>query len=183
MTLIGLYGLLGYETANELFRQHEEELKLRFSRRFSEDFRKLSKQVGSLQRLEAAQLRAFAIGEGGLFGTLWNLCEQLGGAGCSVELLNVPVRQEVVEICERYNENPYEVPSAGCYLFLWEEGPETSGELSKERLSILRESAMIGKLTNDGRRVLVWEDSIRYLTPPARQKKDILDRKNEAHTC
>ena len=186
--MIGLCGILGYETALSLFRLHEVELRSRFSHRFLEDFRKLKQQVIDHRLSDQPGCKVFEIGEGGLFGTLWRACEMLG-SGCRVELLRVPVRQEIVEICELYGEDPYEVPSPGSFLVIREDGKEAPSvaevveDGQKELLSILEESVIIGKLTNDGRRVLVWDDMVRYLTPPQRQRKDIMDRKNEVHTC
>jgi len=201
MITIELYGPLGYETASELFDQHEEELRNRFSRRFLEDFRRIpasSPADLSLQQpflSESPFLYVASIGEGGLAGALWNACEEIGhvgiaGAGtkpgCRVELLRVPIRQEVVEICELYEENPYETASGGCFLVIRDRAGEAwtgDGVYKKALLSILEESVMIGKLTNDGRRMLLWDDSVRYLTPPQRQTKDIMDRKNGVHIC
>ena len=200
MIVIGLYGLLGYETAFRLFCQHEEELKNRFSKRFLGDLIRLfSPPADDAFTKETVFfddpfLYITPVGEGGLYGTLWKACEKIGQAspekagvkpGCQVELLRVPIRQEVVEICELYEEDPYETPSAGCFLVIWEMFPDEDprGEYEKDLLSILKESAIIGKLTNNGRRILIWDDKVRYLTPPQRQKKDMMDRKNGVHTC
>ena len=184
MRSIALCGLLGYETALSLFCEHEAELRSRFSHRFLEGFRKLEKKAVCIGLSDLPGCRVFEIGEGGLYGALWRACEE-SGSGCRVELLQVPVRQEIVEICELYGEDPYAVPSAGCFLVIREEETvaEVAAEGQKELLSILEESVIIGKLTSDGRRVLVWDDMVRYLTPPQRQRKDIMDRKNEVHTC
>lgn len=224
MITIALYGLLGYETAYELFRLHEEELKKRFSKRFLEDFSSLANRFCIDADCTGTRFETvfyedpfcymMPIGEGGLPGALWRMCEEIGHAGtkkagskpgCRVDLLRVPVKQEIVEICELFGEDPYEVPSAGCrivvcdddtrnllsgksgvgaYGDLWPFGMDGTGrKYGKELLSILEQSVIIGKLTNDGRRVLVWDDMVRFLTPPQRQKKDMMDRKNEVHTC
>lgn len=200
MIRVGICGLLGYEAADGLLRMHEEVVKCHFSRRFLEDFRELKQlpEASVERRLTGRDpvlpslFRIFEIGEGGLFGTLWRMCEEIPGSrqsldegsdgvfhtGCEIDLLRVPVRQEVVEICELFDENPYEVPSSGCVISVYDE--ERLDELPQDCLSIIQKSVMIGKLTTERRRILLIGDRVRYLTPPARQNKDI---RNRSHTA
>ena len=104
--------------------------------------------------------------DGGLFGALWEVCEELN-AGCSVRLLDVPLDQHVVEILEYAGENPYEVASAGCLL------------IAAEETEMFGEGTEIGTITNGNARVLLIGEKKRYLTPPERQAKDIEDRRGE----
>ena len=204
MIRIGIFGSLGYERAEELLRSHKEELEERFSGRFLEGFRQLAETrcepilssdhtpeegyAGVPEAQEDASsaplFRLFPIGEGGLFAGLWKLCEEVSDpadrpdTGCRVDVLQVPVPQEVVEICELYDENPYEVSSPGCFLVVWDE--ERQSELPKDCLRIIEKSVMIGRLTADHRRVLVIADRTRFLTPPERQRKDMENRRAES---
>ena len=204
MIRIGIFGLLGYERAEELLRSHKEELEKRFSGRFLEGFRKLAETrrepvLPSVHRTEEGSasvhtepedlcppplFRLFPIGEGGLFAGLWKLCEEVTDPvlrpdpGCLVDVLQVPVPQEVVEICELYDEDPYEVSSPGSFLVVWDE--ERQSELPKDCLRIIEKSVMIGRLTADRRRVLVIADRTRFLTPPERQRKDMENRRAES---
>ena len=136
---------------------------------------------------EETLCRIFPIGKGGLFGALWEVCEKIRvvgskecnqpGAsmtGCRVDLLKVPVCQEIVEICELYDETPYETPSRDCFLIVWDE--ERQEKLPEDYLRIIEKSVMIGRLTTDHKRILINGENIRYLTPPARQLKDIRNR-------
>ena len=180
MIRIGLCGQLGYSFACRLWQLHKQELENRFSHRFLSIFRDQGSGAYPFSPVQETGFRMYEIGEGGLFGTLWQLCdeeEQKTGrvfSGCEVDLYRIPVRQEVVEICELYEENPYEIPSPGCFLVLWDEEREPG--LTPECLSILQKSAMIGKLTMDHNRIVTMNGHERFLTPPARQRKDILDR-------
>lgn len=61
------------------------------------------------------------IGEGGVYTALWNL----SGAyevGIEFELLQIPIKQETVEICERYDLNPYRLYSENCVLLVGDNG-------------------------------------------------------------
>ena len=119
MIRIGIFGLLGYERAEELLRSHKEELEKRFSGRFLEGFRKLAetrrepvlpsvhrpKEGSASVHTEPEDLcppplfRLFPIEEGGLFAGLWKLCEEVTDPvfrpdpGCLVDVLQVPVPQ------------------------------------------------------------------------------------------
>lgn len=133
------------------------------------------------------------ISEGGLFAALWRACEDLkpilsikqaGGkaaaagarpVGCEVDLNSICIRQEVIEISELYDENPYEAPSKGAWLILWDE--EKEDDLPEHLRDIIKNADKIGRITKKNDRILTGAESVRFLTPPARQQKDIRDRK------
>ena len=133
------------------------------------------------------------ISEGGLFAALWRACEDLklilsrkqadgkaaaSGArhiGCEVDLNSICIRQEVIEISELYDENPYESPSKGAWLILWDE--EKEDDLPEHLRDITKNADKIGRITKKNDRILTGAESVRFLTPPARQQKDIRDRK------
>ena len=55
------------------------------------------------------------VSEGGIFGALWDMSEY-GHTGLDVDIRSISVRQEIIEICELLNVNPYELESMGCLL-------------------------------------------------------------------
>lgn len=189
MIKIGAAGLLGYETALKLFREHEEEIRNRFSKRFVKDFIGLSRDVPEMNENcirchDSFICRIFEISQGGLLGTLWAACDELEAAlgrkiGCRIYPDSFPVRQEVVEICELFDEDPFEVPSEGAFITIWD---EEAFERYEEKLSsdtclrMIRQSVIIGVLTNDNKRLLLSDGRERYLTPAGRQLKDIANR-------
>ncbi len=136
------------------------------------------------------------ISEGGLFAALWRACEdlklilngeQVAGktavagkrpVGCEVDLNSICIRQEVIEISELYDENPYEAPSRGAWLILWDE--EKEDDLSEHLRDIIKDADKIGRITKKNDRILTGAESIRFLTPPARQEKDIRDRRQNS---
>lgn len=133
------------------------------------------------------------ISEGGLFAALWRACEDLKlilngeqaagktavagkrAVGCEVDLNSICIRQEVIEISELYDENPYEAPSEGAWLILWDE--EQEDNLPEHLRDIIKKANTIGRITNKNDRILTGAESVRFLTPPVRQQKDIRDRR------
>ena len=192
MIRIAALGVLGAETALRLLEEHRTELENRFSGYFIRRCEDLGAKAVREQEILPSGCKIpdgfyfIPIGEGGLFAALWKACEELQGEefpwtgktiGCEVDLETVPVMQEVTEICELYQEDPLETPSAGAWLLIWEEEKEDA--LKDTVLCIPDQSAIIGKLTQKNRRVVYLGDRTRFLTPPDRQKKDLDNTKNE----
>jgi len=183
MIRIGITGLIGYETACRLKDEHEMQLKERFSARFLKEFDELRKIAGNIcipEKMHSAGIRFFEITQGGLFGTLWKALDELESSGmpvrrpvgCRVDLAQVPVMQEIVEICELYDENPYEAASRGAYVVIWDEDADF------DRTAI-EQAAPAGCITCSRDRLIYNGDMIRYLTPPGRQAKDIESRQKD----
>ena len=101
------------------------------------------------------------ITEGGVFGALWEVA-QASGTGLSIELKEIPVRQETVEICEFFGISPYELVSSGSMLITSPKGHYIVRALKKEGIN----AAVVGKVTEGNDRILVNGDEIRYLEPP-----------------
>ncbi|MGN1205749.1 MAG: AIR synthase-related protein [Eubacterium sp.] len=101
------------------------------------------------------------VSKSGIFGSLWELAE-MSGTGLEIDLEAIPVRQESIEICEQYGENPYEIDSLGSLLI----GTEKGGELVR----ILRQNgipaAVIGRVTKGNDRMIRHGEETRFLTPP-----------------
>ncbi len=127
----------------------------------SEKFNKIS---GSAEDSGITVVKA---GEGGLFGALWELGEILD-AGLEVDILKVPVKQEVIEILELAGESPYEVESSGCFLLA---GDDDAMEQYNKK-----EFTQIGAVAGSKARVITGPSLTRYLTPPSRQAKDAANR-------
>lgn len=104
-------------------------------------------------------------GEGGILKALWDL----SGAymtGIRFDLRKIPVRQETIEISERYDLNPYRLFSDGCFVLTADHGLDLVSELTKQRIN----AAVIGKVTDGIKRIVVHEDSIGYLDRPAKDE-------------
>ena len=59
--------------------------------------------------------------EGGIFAALWDMAEY-SGTGLDIDLRHISVKQEIIEICELFNINPYILDSMGCLLMTCENG-------------------------------------------------------------
>ncbi len=172
-------GIIGKKGAFELLDRNREA----FEKKFPDFF---VKQTEALRNFEISDKITIEknrdcniicnIGEGGIFRALWEGCAALG-TGCEVFLKAIPARQEIIEICELYGENPYELDSEGS-LLVFAEGdscPETvnsSGAFEHEIFGTL-----IGHTTDNKDRVVIGGESRRFLTPPGRQEKDAGNRK------
>lgn len=102
-----------------------------------------------------------AIEEGGIFTALWNLS---GGyqQGISFTLRNIPLRQETVEICERFQLNPYRLLSGSCLLLAADNGGKMVYDLSRQGIS----AAVIGYVNNSIKREILHAEGLGYLERP-----------------
>ena len=178
MIKAGTAGIIGYETASGLRKRHAAELEERFSARFMKAFDSLAeKQIHYSFSFEGC-LYAAPIKEGGIFGAIWKALDEMEDgcvikpAGCRIHLDRIPIRQEITEICELYDENPYEIASPGAFIVLWDEDLLKNAKLP----DWIRPA---GSILRSRDRLIINDDMIRYLTPPDRQKKDIQARRRD----
>lgn len=192
-------GKIAYETAHRLYQKEASLFETRFPGFFLREFGKLYEEWQEGARfsdnfcIEKNTIELYSkknfflsgdfylreIGEGGVFASLWAACEDLEEIlerkplGCRIELAKIPIEQHVVEILELLKENPYEVSSKRSWLVVGPVVKTEAAEIPAGRFSLTE----IGEITNSRERVIVHGDSIRYLSPPARQKKDIENRR------
>ena len=83
------------------------------------------------------------VSEGGIFGALWDMCEY-GNVGLDVDIRSIPVRQEIIEICELFNVNPYELQSLGCLLMTADNDCDIINILNSNNIP----AAVIGRIVN-----------------------------------
>lgn len=99
---------------------------------------------------------------GGIFGALWELSRKID-VGLSVNLREIPIRQETIEICELFGLNPYELLSGGSLLMVTENGGRLKMELESEGIP----ASVIGRTNGGNDKIVVNQDETRYLTMPA----------------
>ncbi len=100
-------------------------------------------------------------GEGGIFTAIWNLSGAYG-TGVEFVLRQIPVRQETIEVCERFELNPYRLYSAGCYLLASENGGQMVRVLEGQGVP----AVVIGKVNQGIARQILGSDSLGYLERP-----------------
>ncbi len=101
------------------------------------------------------------ITEGGILGALWEFGEG-AGVGLDVDLKKIPIRQESVEVCERYGLDPYLLMSSGSMLI----GTARGAGLVRSLESAGIPAALIGQATGGKDRILRRGGEIRYLDRP-----------------
>lgn len=158
--IISVCGPIGFETAEKLYNENREMLEARFAGFFLKQFESIENEM--LARIDVDNMvYTREISEGGIYRALWEAAEELG---CGMKISNpaIPIRQEVIEILELFEESPYECSSRGSWLVV------TEDEIPFTR---------IGTTAENKARVLEDGDRLRYLTPPERQEKDLADHK------
>ena len=101
------------------------------------------------------------IAEGGILAALWNL----SGAyeqGITFSLLKIPVRQEIIEICELLDLNPYRLWSGECVLMTSDHGWDMVDQLREQGIR----AAVIGKVEKGIARKMTGVSGTGYLERP-----------------
>lgn len=101
------------------------------------------------------------LSRGGICSGLWELAEKTG-KGVMADLDSIPVRQETIEVCERYHLNPYKLISNGAVLMVTQNGIDLCNYLAQNDIN----AAVIGRLTENNDKVLVKNEEKRYIEPP-----------------
>ena len=99
--------------------------------------------------------------EGGIFAALWDMAEY-SGTGLDIDLRHISVKQEIIEICELFNINPYILDSMGCLLMTCENGCDIVNIMNQNGI----EAAVIGKITDGNNRIIHNTEEDRYLGLP-----------------
>lgn len=159
-------GYAGLEGTLRILAEREEELAGRFVPAFIRQTKELENQMlvsGAVAAARCAGVSAMhQVGEGGIFAALWELGEA-SGIGMEADMLQIPIKQETIEICECYGLNPYQLTSAGCILMTSDDGDS----LVKILEGAGARAARIGVTRNQKARVITSQAEQRYLNRPA----------------
>ncbi len=156
---------IGLEGTSIIAKEKEKELLQRFAPSFVEEAKGFSRYLSVVPDAAIATSVGVSamhdVTEGGIFGALWEIAEA-GGCGLEIDLLDIPVRQETVEICEQFGLNPYGLISSGSMLICAPNGLDIVRQLKKAGIN----AAVIGKVTEGNDRVILNGDEKRFLEPP-----------------
>lgn len=137
-------GTIGKEGSRAAIDRHVDKLRARFTENF---IGTAKAQTEEKQNLTPELLRSLGateweyVSEGGVLAALWNI----SGAyeqGIRVELLKIPVKQELIEVCEVFDLNPYRLRSGGCYVAAADHGGDMVRALEENGI----EAAVVGKI-------------------------------------
>ena len=156
---------IGMEAAALLAQEKEAQLLARFPRVMVEKAKGFEKYLSILPEAATAGKSGVsfmqAVREGGIFASLWELAER-AGVGLHIDLMKIPMDQTVVEICNYYDLNPYEILSSGSALLFAKQGQQLCEELA----AIGIPAAVIGQTTDGNDRIIQNGEEIRYLDLP-----------------
>jgi len=105
------------------------------------------------------------VAEGGIFGALWDMAEA-GKVGLEIDFKKIKVKQEIIEICELFDKNPYEIASSGCLLMTYDNGYDIVKALKENGIS----ATIIGRTTDTNDKIIYNEGEKRYLETPKRDE-------------
>lgn len=160
--MTGYMGLCGTDRLLALTR---DRLAGRFSAAFlegaAEQYRRMQEACAGLRQRLCGEIQVWEAGQDGFLQTLWQMSRGWN-TGFTVQLRDVPLRQETVEICEVLEVNPYELDTAGCLLIGAEQGYRLCRRLQQEGIP----AAVIGALTDSHDCLLVHGDTKSFLNRP-----------------
>ena len=156
---LGKYGMI------ELFNRNKEELNKVFPAVFMEKIK--TKKADRLPYIEVESVGFYKttalvpLGAGGLLAGLWNLGEREDG-GLTIYADRLAYEQETIELCNHFDLNPLELDSRGSYLMAAGRGEELVYVLRSAGIK----AVCIGKVTEDKKRVIMFDDEERFLESP-----------------
>lgn len=104
---------------------------------------------------------AHDVSNGGLFGALWQLLSACN-LGAEIPIEAIPVKQEIIEVSEYFDINPYMMNGQGSLLLVTDDGEYLINQLEQLGVS----ACVIGKTTQVKDRKILIGDEERFLVPP-----------------
>ncbi len=160
---IVISGPVGNAGVKKLAEDNMEILLARYSRRYIEKAVKRDNSPKDISGLKNAGY-AYELGKGGINSVLWEISVE-HRCGLRVMLYDIPLDQDIVEICNTLDVDPYTLDSAGQYLFVTQSGLSLKEELKEAGYP---EAALIGHTSSDNKKLIIYGDVERFLTPPER---------------
>lgn len=156
---------IGLEGTARLARENYERLRQRFPARMIEEAASFDRYLSVIPEAATAMKSGVCgmqvVSRGGILAGLWEMAEE-AGVGLEADLRKIPVRQETIEICEVFGENPYELSSGGCLIMTAENGNALVEALLQEGIP----AVLIGRTTRGNDRVLYNEGRKQFLNKP-----------------
>ena len=155
----------GMEGAAVLARKGREELLGKYKSELVDKAENLSNYISVIKEASIAKENgALYMHDATSSGVYGALCELSCGIkhGIEIDLQQIPIKQEIVEVCEFYDINPYLLASRGVLLIVAENGLKLVEELNKVNI----DAAVIGKVCDHNNKIIRNEDEMRYLDPP-----------------
>ena len=157
-------GAIAKKGARAAVEKNRELLEARFSGLFMRNLEAALNEKLNLtpERMASAGATEWEnIEEGGILAALWNLSGAYG-RGITFSLLNFPVRQEIIEVCELLDLNPYRLWSGECILMAADHGEDLVADLAVDGIR----AKVIGKVEKGIARKMTGVGGTGYLERP-----------------
>lgn len=156
---------IGIGGAAILAKKYEDKLREKFAGSFVDDCLELKKYIdvekASRVAVDNGAAYIHTVSDGGAFSAIWEVAS-VRDLGITVNIKAIPVWQEVIEIAEVLDINPYLLDGTGALLIVGHNGIKIVEELEKEGIC----ASIIGNITDSKDRIAINEDEVRYLEPP-----------------
>ena len=113
----------------------------------------VSESMAAVAAQENYKIWIKPVSDGGIFGALWSICEELG-CGCEAYIKSIPIKQATVEVCEFFDINPYMLRGDGAFIYVTDREPDS-----------IACGHVIGQLKHGSDRVVINGDTRSFLTP------------------
>ena len=185
-----LTGTVAEEGVRRILAEYRDELTKRFSPYFlrkverslpvhEPDLRTSAEKASVIRKIiEETEPTAMyrTVGDGGIFTALWELCRK-ENCGMRTRIADIPIRQEVIEVCRFLSCDPY-------YMVSGEDIVLIACRRGQRLTDLLRESgieaSLIGYLTEKPQKLLRQGDQDRYLNRPKEDEWIILKNNQES---
>jgi len=104
---------------------------------------------------------AHDVSNGGVFGALWQILSASNKGG-QVEVSSIPIKQEIIEVSEFFEINPYMLNGQGSLLIITDNGDALVEAFNEENIN----AAVIGRTCEGNNRVVKVGEEERFLVAP-----------------
>ena len=104
---------------------------------------------------------AHDVSNGGIFGALWQFLSACGAGGV-FDIRHLAIKQEIIEVCEYFDINPYMINGQGSLLLVTSEGEYITEQMQQAGIY----ARIIGKTDNSAERKILVGEEERFLVPP-----------------
>lgn len=167
-------GVIGLSGIRRVILEKEEEILKRYTRdvldkalaRLEElDTTAVSNLINEEFKKEDIKGSIHSLSEGGVIDCLWNISEK-NHLGFEVDIRKIPVRQEIIEICEMFSLNPYEMESIGSLLVTYSGKCGIVNILNEKNVKAFE----VGTFRSDNKKILKSLSDERFVEMPGQDE-------------
>ena len=111
---------------------------------------------------------AHDVSNGGVFGALWQILSACN-VGAEIPVSAIPMKQEIIEVCEYYNLNPYMLNGQGSILMVCDKGQDVADVMIDAGIN----AVVLGQTKAGKKRIVTIGEEERFLVAP---KGDMLNQ-------